>query len=274
MSRLSTPAYLNDAPIHGLTDIPLRPLPTDIGCGTLAPRSRQDVPITWELAININPSDSHDMGFGSNYWFGQSALGAPSTSLLTDYISPDVFAKPSKFVAIVRHRIGFTECEAVKIFKWGDTSKNFGYFFSSSYKKYGNDGPSATFVSESDLSNLDDITKDPIFGNTGDLQTNYWYSNNGVRVVLTNAYGYPTTSNTDDIHGLGNEFGANTQSFGGSSTWKHDVAQRYHANCHGSSCPVMGTDHGGAWGSGAKSISYQYALYSLDSDEASPVFNC
>jgi hypothetical protein len=37
MSRLSTPAYLTDAPIHGLTDIPLRLLSTDIGCGTLAP---------------------------------------------------------------------------------------------------------------------------------------------------------------------------------------------------------------------------------------------
>jgi hypothetical protein len=34
MSRLSTLAYSNDAPIHGLTDIPSRLLPTDIGCGT------------------------------------------------------------------------------------------------------------------------------------------------------------------------------------------------------------------------------------------------
>jgi hypothetical protein len=40
MSRLSALAYLNDAPIHGLTDIPLRPLPTDIGCGALGPRSQ------------------------------------------------------------------------------------------------------------------------------------------------------------------------------------------------------------------------------------------
>jgi hypothetical protein len=32
MSRLSALAYLNDSPIHGLTDIPLRLLPTDIGC--------------------------------------------------------------------------------------------------------------------------------------------------------------------------------------------------------------------------------------------------
>jgi hypothetical protein len=42
MSRLSALAYLNDAPIHGLSDIPLRRLPTDIGCGTLVPRTRRD----------------------------------------------------------------------------------------------------------------------------------------------------------------------------------------------------------------------------------------
>jgi hypothetical protein len=42
MSRLSALAYPNDAPIHGLADIPPRLLPADIGCGTLAPRSRQD----------------------------------------------------------------------------------------------------------------------------------------------------------------------------------------------------------------------------------------
>jgi hypothetical protein len=38
ISRLSTPAYPNDAPIHGLTDIPLRLLSTGIACVTLAPR--------------------------------------------------------------------------------------------------------------------------------------------------------------------------------------------------------------------------------------------
>jgi hypothetical protein len=42
MSRLSKLAYLNGAPIHGLTDIPLRLLPTDIGCGTLGHRALAD----------------------------------------------------------------------------------------------------------------------------------------------------------------------------------------------------------------------------------------
>jgi hypothetical protein len=37
-----TPAVVTTTCLDGLTDIPLRLLPTDIGCGTLAPRSRQD----------------------------------------------------------------------------------------------------------------------------------------------------------------------------------------------------------------------------------------
>jgi hypothetical protein len=40
MSRLSAFACPNDAPIHGLADKPSRLLPTDIGCGALAPRSQ------------------------------------------------------------------------------------------------------------------------------------------------------------------------------------------------------------------------------------------
>jgi hypothetical protein len=41
MSRLSSFAWPNDAPIHGLAGIPLRRLPTDIGCGALAPPDSQ-----------------------------------------------------------------------------------------------------------------------------------------------------------------------------------------------------------------------------------------
>jgi hypothetical protein len=60
MSRLSTLAYPNDAPIHGLADIPLRLLPTDIGCGTLAPRSRQDTATHSARDPNLD-SANHDM---------------------------------------------------------------------------------------------------------------------------------------------------------------------------------------------------------------------
>jgi hypothetical protein len=59
-SRLSALAYLNDSPIHGLTDISLRLLPTDIGCGTLDPRSRQDTAAPAARDSNLG-SGNHDM---------------------------------------------------------------------------------------------------------------------------------------------------------------------------------------------------------------------
>jgi hypothetical protein len=60
MSRLSALACLNDAPIHGLTDTPPRLLPTDIGCGTLDPRSRQDTATPTARDSNLG-SGNHDM---------------------------------------------------------------------------------------------------------------------------------------------------------------------------------------------------------------------
>jgi hypothetical protein len=62
MSRLSTPAYPNDAPIYGLADAPLRLLPTDIGCGTpcLAPGSQQDTATPTARDLNLG-SGNQDM---------------------------------------------------------------------------------------------------------------------------------------------------------------------------------------------------------------------
>jgi hypothetical protein len=60
MFRLSTLAYLNDAPIHGLADKPLRLLSTGIGCGTLAPRSRRDTATHTARDSNLD-SGNHDM---------------------------------------------------------------------------------------------------------------------------------------------------------------------------------------------------------------------
>jgi hypothetical protein len=53
-------AYPNDAPTHGLTDKPLRLLPTDIGCGTLAPRSRPHTATPTARDLNLG-SGNHDM---------------------------------------------------------------------------------------------------------------------------------------------------------------------------------------------------------------------
>jgi uncharacterized protein YbdZ (MbtH family) len=70
MSRLSTPAYPNDAPIHGLADRPLRLLPTGIGCGTPAPCSQQDT--ATPTARDSSP------GSGNQGMFRPSALAYPT----------------------------------------------------------------------------------------------------------------------------------------------------------------------------------------------------
>ncbi|GMH92953.1 hypothetical protein TL16_g12498 [Triparma laevis f. inornata] len=218
----------------------------------------------WSLAINVNPSDGNNMGFGSSSWSGSSPLGTYANALTHDYVSTSAYSKKSNYVAIVRHAVGSSVCQAVKVFKWNTEGQTFSQHMS--VLTHDNDAAQATLTSSDVPSDLQDITLDPIFGNGGDLQVNYWYGNNGVRMVLTGAFGYPDTANSansDDIHGLGNEMGANTENLEGNATYWHDVAQRYNADCGGESCPVMGTDSGPAW-STPGSISYQYAIYTSE----------
>lgn len=115
-------------------------------------------------------------------------------------------------------------------------------------------------------------TTDPIFGAEGGLVFNWYYSNNGARIAVPGGYKTPYTlpgesENNDDLHGLGNEYGATTSSGNGSSTqWWHD-AGRLSADCHGGSCLVVGTDHGTSfsdgpcWGSYAVYVSEDYTPF-------------
>merc|ERR1719220_2530610 len=95
----------------------------------------------------------------------------------------------------------------------------------------------------------------PFFGvPDGGLVFNWWYSNNGARIAnpagYKNPYALPGTGeNNDDVHGLGNEFGANTEGGEGSDSYWHDAAE-LSGDCHGGSCKVVGTDRGGSMPSG------------------------
>ena len=70
-----------------------------------------------------------------------------------------------------------------------------------------------------------------------------------------------TGENNNNLHGLGCDFGADTQHGFGNSEWEHDAGQ-LSDDCHGVSCNVVGTDHGTmlddgpCWGS--------YAIYVSD----------
>ena len=52
----------------------------------------------------------------------------------------------------------------------------------------------------------------------------------------------PENRNDDDVHGLGNEFGANTKGGQGSPSWWHDAAQKMTADCHGGNCRMIGKE--------------------------------
>eukprot|EP00964_Phaeocystis_antarctica_P100011 scaffold65743_cov62-Phaeocystis_antarctica.AAC.1 len=91
------------------------------------------------------------------------------------------------------------------------------------------------------------VSSDPVLGCAGDLVVNWWHSNNGARIAIDCCHLSAAGVNDDDTHGLGNEFGATTNSNGqalpnGGPFW-HD-ASVVQGNCYGGSCTVQGNDHG------------------------------
>jgi hypothetical protein len=94
MSRLSTLAYPNDAPIHGLADKPLRLLPTDIACGTLAPRSRPGTATHAARDSNLG-SGNHDMS-------RLSALACPNDAPIHGLALPtNLYACSQRILGVV-----------------------------------------------------------------------------------------------------------------------------------------------------------------------------
>eukprot|EP00497_Spongosphaera_streptacantha_P001766 TRINITY_DN232_c0_g1_i2.p1 TRINITY_DN232_c0_g1~~TRINITY_DN232_c0_g1_i2.p1 ORF type:complete len:290 (-),score=48.53 TRINITY_DN232_c0_g1_i2:7-753(-) len=221
---------------------------------------------SWELGMNINPSDGRNMGYGGP-WAQNKDVGASSRALTHDFLDDTVWKKKARYITIARHNKG--ACEMSKTWELKDTNKSmFDYFSTYPGRMYvTGDGSAADTHILSDMpasaGGLSGTWKDPIFGANGGLTFNWWYSNNGARIAVTGGYKTPyklpgTGENNDDLHGLGNEFGASTQSGKGSTAWWHDAA-KIGPDCHGNSCQVIGKDHGtslsdrSSWGS--------YAIY-------------
>ena len=224
--------------------------------------------------MNINPSDGHNLGYGSPLWGNTKSIGSEDKAFSKDFKSQAAWEEDANYIAIARHQNGI--CDAVKVWKF----KKHG----SMYSKLKNTNPGrfiattgGTVYSSIPVSLANKAT-DPIFGSTGDLAFNWWYSNNGARIAVDGVgkNGNPgvrlscSNCNTDDVHGLGNEFGANTQSGKGSGQWWHDVAN-LGPDCHGGSCVVQGTDHGTSLKNGK--VFGQYAIYVVTSDSL-PKFPC
>eukprot|EP00937_MAST-01D_sp_MAST-1D-sp2_P000230 g230.t1 len=232
----------------------------------------QESATKWDLGMNINPSDGHNFGWGAE-WDDTLNVGSDSQAFNQDYKKQDVWAGvPVKYIAIVRH--DGAKCQASKVWKLDDQTKTMYDWLKDENPgrhRVTSSGP----VSKDVPADLPSKTIDPIFATNGKLIFNWWYSNNGARIAVDDTYVHgalPSTGdNSDDLHGLGNEFGANTQSGQGSSSWWHDVSV-VQPDCHGTPCKVQGTDHGTSLRNG--DVSFSYAIYVSDSGASTASFPC
>jgi len=214
-------------------------------------------PAGWSLAMNIHPSDGHNFGYGASAWKSGDPVGTKEKSLEADFLDPESYEKNANFIAIVRHdgeKLHFT-----KVWKFKVKNKSLKEYFKTAEREIVTEGGHIHYKALDDFRKLSSTgNKDPIFGIGGDLAFNWWYSNNGARICLDEGHLSGINQNDDDTHGIGNEFGADTENGRGSEKWWHDVAN-VQSNCHGGSCEVQGTDHGSSLKDGE--MLGQYAIF-------------
>merc|ERR1719428_1920776 len=212
------------------TPSPTPPTPSPTSSPTPSPTASPTPPPAvspWMLYANINPCDGGNMGYGASAWYGSA--GSAATSLTNDFVDATVGTAPVKYVTIARHAGG--ACEMSKTWQLTSSTKSMYDYFSDHNpgRIYATgDGSASDTHIASDMPasfNGNGIPGDPIFGANGGLVFNWWYSNNGARIAVPGGYKNPyslpgTGENNDDVHGLGNEFGASTQSGRGSNEWR------------------------------------------------------
>merc|ERR1719453_593851 len=171
--------------------------------------------------MNIHPSDGHNFGFGVPSWINADDVGNAASPLSADFKSGAQWQTHPQYIAIVRHN--GVACEAAKVWQFLDASLSltdrFQTYPRSVLAAPATSGPVYEYVPE----DLAGRTADPIFGIDGQIIFNHVYANNGARILLDGQTLSCRTCNTDDDHGLGNEFGANTDAGRGSAAWTHDV---------------------------------------------------
>lgn len=227
----------------------------------------------WTLALNINPSDSNDAGYGSDIWSGTSNYGSEAESLSKDYKDFSAWQQPFDCLAITRHTDAGT-VDGVKVWKMDELLKFEDYFKSTAVRRQvvTSNGP----VQRTIKNGAANINTDPILASNGannNLAFNWVYSNNGARVILTDVGHHSGTlsgadDNDDDSHGIGNDLS------GLNSSYKHD-ASIIQANCHGAGCKVQGSDAGTSF-TGANRLTkygnYGFFLTSAMSNGSCPTF--
>ncbi|CAE7225560.1 unnamed protein product [Symbiodinium pilosum] len=225
----------------------------------------------WKLALNVNPSDGNNFGYGGP-WATDALVGSADEALSKDFKDNVVMKTKAKYLAIARHVD--KKCEAVRVWELANPDTTLLQRFQDAAGR--NTASTGGPVFEYMKPGMSGSATDPIFATKGKLMTNWWYSNNGARIALEDGSHYkgllpqvsPENRNDDDVHGLGNEFGANTKGGQGSPSWWHDAAQKMTGDCHGGNCKMIGKDHGTSLSDG--DYYGNYAVYLTSDDKAFP----
>ena len=201
---------------------------------------------TYNLAFNVNPSDGNNAGYYSPMWNVNSNVGSLSQALSHDYKSVSAWSQQFQCLAVARHN-GAGIADGIKVWKLS-TQNTLANHFQSSDRAVMTSGGPVQVISESGVS----YSTDPMLASSGvnnNLAFNWRHSNNGARVILSDVGHWSgtlsgETINDDDSHGIGNDLSCDHANQAASALWWHDAA-KVQANCHGTSCTILGTDHGG-----------------------------
>jgi len=212
----------------------------------------------WKLALNINPDDGHNFGYGASAWDDENDVGNSTTAFTADYKSYDVALETANFIAIVRHQDGV--CDAARVWEFLAVGKTLHEYtnIKKTSRLVATNNSTYTYLSP----NMANKDMDPIFAVDGALVFNWWHVNDGVRIANSNAHcrdELPASNvNTNAFFGLGNDVGApNAKAGAGGPNHWSDVGGNDCSASH--QYRAQGTDHGTHVSDGE--VYGQYAVY-------------
>jgi len=215
----------------------------------------------WKLALNINPADGHNFGYGASAWDDENDVGNNTTAFTADYKSFDVALETANSIAIVRHQDGV--CEAARVWEFKAVGQTLHEYMNigKTSRLVATYNSTFTYIS----SNMANQESDPIFAVDGALVFNWWQNNDCVRIASSNAHcgdDLPSISaNTNNFYGLGNDIASpNPKAGQGSTEWWSD-AGTYECGVTWTK-RAQGTDHGTQQVDGE--TFGQYAVYVSD----------
>jgi len=221
----------------------------------------------WKLALNINPADGHNFGYGASVWDDENDVGNNTTAFTADYKSYDVALETANFIAIVRHQDGV--CEAARVWEFKAVGQTLHEYLNiqTTSRSVATYNSTFTYISH----NMANQESDPIFAVDGALVFNWWHSSDGVRIASSNAHcddDLPSSSeNTNKFFGLGNEIHSNYVSSGeGSTQWWSDAGTYECSVSHNKR--AQGSDTG--TGFTDREAFGQYAVYVSDDAKIFP----